>query len=641
MRRCWVPGAALVLSGCTTLLPARWPGGEWLHPKGQAFPDAAAVDLYRADRLLVFTSQKGVTAFQHSEAILIQSEAGRDLATVRVPFGGGVMLTELRARRIDPDGTITVVPQDRMLEQKASTPGAEVDVRVLQFPDVRVGSIVEYVATLQAPVMVPYHAQLMLGPLNTLHYEAEITTDEHVVRDVRAYHFPTQLHENVSGAVTRVWFTAENLPAHRAEEWAPSPTLDEPWWAFGITQLVNGTRRIDVLSEWSTALRGWARAMDSPKLNAGLESHLSGRACSAKACMVDLAVDFVRSRTDFAGYGSFEGVRPLKQVLDSHQASGFEKALLLRRLLVNSGVKAQVAASARVLTRLVDMHFPSASYWNHLLVFVPQQPGISAALWIDPSCEYCRAGELPDETRGVDAVVLYPPLFSVAQAVVATTFGKMPAVADETETLFDATLDDTGRLGVRAHTTLRGGLARDVRTSRAGSTEGTGQQQAEGLVHGWAAAAQMQAFKLDACDKVKGECDDELSFFIPSYAARDGARWIVPLTVLSRAGDALLATGQRTRDIAVARALRIEETARIRVPEGYEVVELPVGSSESTEAMEMAFGAAREAGGVVVHRSAQMRIGLYGKEDFPALKKVLETYREWREKTIVLERRVR
>src|SRR5262249_12023900 len=77
-----------------------------------------------------------------------------------------------------------------------------------------------------------------------------------------------------------------------------------------------------------------------------------------------------------------------------------DQALLLVGLLRAAGVAANVAVLRASNTDDIDPTMPGLRRFNHAIVYVP-----AAALWIDPSNEFARAGELPSWDRNRWALV--------------------------------------------------------------------------------------------------------------------------------------------------------------------------------------------------------------------------------------------
>jgi hypothetical protein len=105
-------------------------------------PGAPAVFLYRqVDRN---DSNRASTEYNYLR-IKVLSEEGRRYANVEIPFSKGrINVSNIRARTIRPDGTIANF-DGKVLEQTVEkTKGSKFLAKVLNLPDVQVGSIIEY-----------------------------------------------------------------------------------------------------------------------------------------------------------------------------------------------------------------------------------------------------------------------------------------------------------------------------------------------------------------------------------------------------------------------------------------------------------------------------------------------------------------
>jgi transglutaminase-like putative cysteine protease len=81
-----------------------------------------------------------------------------------------------------------------------------------------------------------------------------------------------------------------------------------------------------------------------------------------------------------------------------------DQATLLVALLRRAGVPAHVALLRAGLDEDVDPSQPTLRYFNHAIVYVPG----GKPIWIDPTDEYARAGELPLVDRGRLALIVAP-----------------------------------------------------------------------------------------------------------------------------------------------------------------------------------------------------------------------------------------
>lgn len=100
---------------------------------------------------------------------------------------------------------------------------------------------------------------------------------------------------------------------------------------------------------------------------------------------------------------------------DETQKRGFgdckDKATLLVALLRASDIQAKVALLSTGPGKDVNPELPGLNHFDHAIVFVPGP----RPLWIDPTDEYARAGELPFADQGRLALIVSPEIESLTR----------------------------------------------------------------------------------------------------------------------------------------------------------------------------------------------------------------------------------
>jgi len=102
-------------------------------------PGAAAVYLYRED---VTDQLKSTRSFY--ERIKVLTEKGKEMATVTMPYISGAEKVDIQGRTIHPDGTIIPLTDKPADLTDVTTRGIRSSALVFSFPNVEVGSILEF-----------------------------------------------------------------------------------------------------------------------------------------------------------------------------------------------------------------------------------------------------------------------------------------------------------------------------------------------------------------------------------------------------------------------------------------------------------------------------------------------------------------
>jgi hypothetical protein len=625
----------------------QWVYPDLIHPSPASFPDAPAVTLYRSDQvMLLLSTQPGgnyAEETQH-EVIEVRTEAGKNAADVRVIVQGKPERLTLHARRVDPDGSVTEVPQEQILEQTGTHQGDTLlTARVFRIPGVKVGSVLESVVTVVSRAIPSYRATVVSEARPIARYEADLSCQRGVDYGLKTYHLDdaSAPDEKDVGRLHHIRFKAINVPAQVDEPAAPPAKFDQPWWAFSIRAVMLGTKRVEISGTWPAAMKLWADRVYEPRtLSERLGLEVPEGPCKTPACRVKAAWDLVREHTDYRGAGSMEAARSWPKVLEGRSATGFERALLLRELLEKAGLQAQAAGAVDAWSGTYDEEVPTSVYWNHLLVWLPPQPGIDGGMWLDPSCEYCAAGELPDPVRGARAIAFSrrPNLTDNGEAAVHSTSGE-PAPEDRIATAYDVTLDATGKAEVSVNRVLRGPAAAGLRKAAESSDDTPLKKRAEDFVSSRAPTGALSTSATAPCSKSDPECKESLSFSVPGYATLDGKQLLVPLTVLDPAPSKRFVATGRQRAVVSSRHLTEEEIVHLHFPAGYRLTHAPDGLEQSAHGYSQVLSIDPEPGGLRIRRSLVQPLGGVVAAEYPRIRGVVNGYAEARQAVITLERK--
>src|SRR5581483_3936771 len=293
----------------------------------------------------------------------------------------------------------------------------------------------------------------------------------------------------------------------------------------------------------------------------------------------ELALEKARA-VELSGFEDQFRIRPLREVMDSRAANHLEKAVLVWKLLKDAGVKLFYAGAVRQAPRSLEADFPLAARMDHLLLWIAPTDGAPNGIWIDPSCESCRAGELPAWAVGAQAVVFAERL--------SDEYGRKP-IAGQLKTVegvamaesrasrkTDAVLDAaTGN--VSAHISLETvgqWAASEALKVRAWQADDWA-KNAEKIVQARLAGAVVVKADPWLCARSRARCVRELRFDLPSYASIDAGELHVPLGLFVSDYDRTFERADRQGDVVFSQPFTTRDELRLTLPSGFSVARLP------------------------------------------------------------------
>ncbi len=217
--------------------------------------------------------------------------------------------------------------------------------------------------------------------------------------------------------------------------------------AYPYVAFATGSSWGEIAKNYSAIVDQQIAASDVKELVATTIGKTTGR-----DAVIEKLLDVIRKSVRYAGVevgaGSFVP-RPPLAVIQNKYGDCKDKATLLVAMLRSAGIPAHVA--------LLDagFHFdtvpslPAVDSFNHAIVVVDGSP----ALWIDPTDEYARAGEIPAEDQGrmaliasatTTALTKTPEIPASANRYIETRTFKMPEEGDAevTETTIGSSRQD-------------------------------------------------------------------------------------------------------------------------------------------------------------------------------------------------------
>ncbi|HEX2572897.1 MAG TPA: DUF3857 domain-containing protein [Polyangia bacterium] len=660
------------------------------------YPKAPAVVLLREER---YTYTDHLTrlesrGFVH-DRIAILTEAGLPYASFRIAFSESERLHLLKARTLQPDGTAQEVEPSEVKEDQIKLPErfigvGKVKYRAFRLPGVQVGSIVEYAYEIEfvgglksraadiatsgstdpglTESFIEGRTRRVTSGLPVARYRVTFEADRSIASAIKLFNLASTppAQQEQKGNVGRITLELKDLPGDFGEAFLPPWRLHEPWWIFRlISYTPRGEQTRPLNTSWNRTLAGWVRrkvalmqllqALGHTNIQIFLLEELLERAggigrvdrslkdCQgAVTCIAEESLALIRTHTFFKEFADSaftdSGQKP-KEILDGGATSN-EMSFLLWLLLERAKVDVYYAFTSRYIGRQIDKEFPDTAQFDHVLLYLPVQEGLNQPLWIDPSCEYCRVGEIPPWVEGAEAAVM---------TLVDTRYGRKgdvqfmpvagtPAQGSQERCTYEAQLDERGDLVVSVNDEARGASAMRRQLDTRTWTAEKRRDDVGDFVRQRAATARLEQEGEMRCDKANGKCRRTLRFVVPGYATRKGAELLVPLTLLHSPWDQTFLDKERHGDLFFGESKATAEVLRLQLPPGWEVAEMPESARIQSPTLDYSLSVNATPGTLSVTRWLQTHAGRFGKAEYPSAREVTRAFAAVREKVLVLRK---
>jgi len=314
---------------------------------------------------------------------------------------------EIVARVIAKDGTVHMLDPKAVTESPAGDESMEIfsDNRLLRapLPGIAVGSVVEEVITYKDrnPMFDAgmtdrfYFGRGVPVQQARLIIDAPPSLPMHVVN--KSGFEPKKEGE-------RVTFESGALPPIENWEWnLPFDESSRPFVAFATGQ------------SWQDIARRYAEVVD--KQIAGSKLPVVAKS-SKRREVIDNILAEIQKNVRYAGVEVGDGSiipRPPQEVLGHKYGDCKDKATLLVAMLREAGIPASVTLIRAGGDLDVSQDLPGFGQFNHAIVHVDgDQP-----MWIDPTDEFARAGELPVPDQGRLVLIANPKTTALVQTPVS------------------------------------------------------------------------------------------------------------------------------------------------------------------------------------------------------------------------------
>lgn len=577
--------ALLLITGCGPRIELAPPAPSWPEDDGR-WPEAPAVQLLTAFELLdVVRDDTAYHQYRLHTVTRIRTRDALDRGDVRIGLAAGKKLVSFRARSIAPDGTVREIGPEALADAPIKAGDDDVaQILAGAIPGVVVGSIVELEYVVEGDKWVSDWTHNFNSGLPMLEARARVSVTQPIRYAIKVYNTPHKVTVRRDGSLRHLEWSQRDIGPPITEEWAP---LDDRWprLEFRVKKLVIRSFERDIRKGWADQLQWRRKALDGE--SGDLYDDFAPPPLPACAgpdrvrCLVDGALAISRARAPFDGFAGWSKNRPLAEVLAAGAGRGFEKAALVLRLLRDAGLTVEPAFTARALRRTLDHDFPSLRPLDHLVLRLPAQPGLDAPLWIDPACDHCKPGELPDWSRALQTIVL-PTAGGDALAIAAGE----PARANRIDHRYRVELTPDGGAELRYAEHLEGNAA----AWRARTARGWSADELRDSITARARLiddrAEVTSHSAQDCDRAAGVCTRTAQLTVPALATLDGDTLLVPLRVLVGHSRFNVPDAKRTRVMVIQINETLTETLEVVVPDGYAFVDAPDAFRTSSDAFE-------------------------------------------------------
>lgn len=307
----------------------------------------------------------------------------------------------ITARVIAKDGTVYTLDPKAIVEATAEEePDMFSDQHVLRapLPGVAAGSVIETVITLDGHSAIAgagKYGRFDFGSEEPMEY-SRLTLDAPLSIPPRIVNksglTPRTVEEN--GRRRIIFEKAHSDAIDDEEAFLPSDELTIPYVAFSTGK------------SWHEIAANYAAIVDKQIAGGDLKDVVQ-RAIGTttdRDMIVAKLLDVIEKNVRYAGVEVGDGAivpRAPKSVLQKKYGDCKDKATLLVAMLRTAGIPAHVALldSGTGFDTIAEL--PGADNFNHAIVVVDGEP----ALWVDPTDEFARPGELPAEDQGRMALI--------------------------------------------------------------------------------------------------------------------------------------------------------------------------------------------------------------------------------------------
>jgi tetratricopeptide (TPR) repeat protein len=400
--------ALFFLSGALFSSDQPWSGAPFhAEPKAmlaaaEAVPSGEAGSIVLLDEAhYTFDEQGHAVSTRRTIARIVNDSAVEDWSTVEAVWAPWFQeKPQIEARVISKDGTVHTLEAKAITEAPAQD-DLEIfsDNRIVRapLPGIAAGSLIEQVITYthKTPIAEAGLNDRYIFGRGIPVQEARLVIDApsalaiHVANRSDA----KEVKEEAQGRQKLVYQLGPIAAIESVEYFLPYDMSSLPYVAFSTGR------------SWADVAHRYADIVEKQIKDAGVDSEVKAAVGNAtdKREVIARILAAIQKNVRYAGVEVGEGSiipRAPREVLSHKYGDCKDKASLLVAMLRSAGVTAHVALLRAGNDLDVSTDLPGLGSFNHAIVVVDEP-----AMWVDPTDEFARAGELPPLDQGRNALV--------------------------------------------------------------------------------------------------------------------------------------------------------------------------------------------------------------------------------------------
>jgi len=549
------------------------------RPGPQDYPEADAVLML--DDLVTHVFADGSARHLVHQIYRVRTEKGqRRLSEFRVPSSGSFRLEA--AETIGPDGS----------RQEATS----ISAGVIHLPSLQPGSLV-YVAyrynSSSRTWMEDHYADSFTfqgpDPVRRARWVLALPSDRKLHMLERGRLIRRRM-EKAGDQQVYVW-TASDVPMLHAEPWRPP------------LRKLQSAVYVSTVPDWA-ALARWHNSLlqDQFEIDDAIRAKAAELVSGAKTApeKIEAIYRFVAKQIRYLDndVGIF-GKKPNQavNVFANRFGDCKDKSTLMIAMLRQLGIQAYYAAVRTRDTGPVFWQVPYAQS-NHIITFIPAQPGVAKPLFVDPTANHSDMGYLPERDQDVRALVLTGEGYQLIDTP------ELGPAASMRRLSIDARIKDGQRLAMKVEETWSGWFATRERGDL--STEGKRAEDFARKVSARYPGAALGSVRFSGLDDLGPEASARYSFEVPGALRREDDKLRLKLLWPLELTDRMARRSRRRHAFWNIWDMTSRVEVRFEVPAGYQVARLPAAASIDAGAFTYSLACAQSEGLVRCERKLVM-----------------------------------